>query len=74
MPRFFFSNYKDSDIYSGKPAQMLKFLIFILNMSCSNLGRDADRADWEVSLRASRSISIWYLKSGKDRFLRHLPD
>jgi len=44
MPRFFF-NYKNSVIYNSKPAQVLWFLICILNMFGSNLGRDADHAD-----------------------------
>jgi len=43
--KIFFLNYENSVIYNGKPAKVLRFLICILNIFGSNLGRDADSAD-----------------------------
>jgi hypothetical protein len=63
----------DSDIYNGKPALSAKIPDFYAKYVWFDPRSGRRHADWEVSLKASRPISIWYLKLGKDRFLRHLP-
>jgi hypothetical protein len=63
----------DSDIYNGKLALSAQIPDLYSKYVWFEPRTGRRHADWEVSLKASRPISIWYLKLGKDHFLRHLP-